>query len=134
MIRPMTNRKQISGLIFVVASLCILIISCLSGSKIPSGAASFASMDLITHFLMYGFLSHAFYRFLKDLFYPHHIGSISLILVVLVPFVYGVVLELLQNFVPGRQSSLEDALSNLMGSCLSLILIVLWRKLRTRQE
>ena len=129
----MINRKQTSGLIFFVVSLCILIISCLPGSNIPSGTAPFASMDLIAHFLMYGVLSHVFYRFLKDLLYPNHIGSVSLILVVLVPFVYGVVLELLQNFVPGRQSSIEDALANLLGSCLSLILIVLWRKLKTRQ-
>ena len=119
----MINRKQTSGLIFFVVSLCILIISCLPGSNIPSGTASFASMDLITHFLMYGFLSHVFYRFLKDLLYPNHIGSVSLILVVLVPFVYGVVLELLQNFVPGRQSSIEDALYALNNTEMDYVVI-----------
>jgi len=124
----MINRQQMSGFIFVVTSLCILIISCLPGSNIPSGAVAFAPMDLITHFLMYGFLSYVLYRFLRDLFYPHQLGSVSLIFVVLAPFVYGVVLELLQSFVPERHPSTEDALFNLMGSCLSLILIVLWRK------
>ena len=132
-IKSMIDRKQMSGLVFVAGSLCIMFISCLPASSIPSSSVSFASMDLIVHSLMYGVLSHVFYRFLKDLFYPRQIGLASLILVVLVPFVYGVVIEALQGFVPGRHPSIWDALFNLIGSCLSLILIVLWAKVRTRQ-
>ena len=124
----MINRQQMSGFVFVVTFLCILIISCLPGSNIHSSSVPFASMDLITHFLMYGFLSYVLYRFLRDLSYPHQLGTVSLIFVVLGPFIYGVVLELVQGFVPERHPSTEDALFNLMGSCLSLILIVLWRK------
>ena len=43
---------------------------------------------------------------------------------------YGIVIEILQYFVPGRQASVMDAASNLAGAVFGLFLgrLVLWRK------
>jgi len=80
--------------------------------------------DKIGHFIAYALLSlHAlaFFQFQQK----KHILWLVLTLVG-----YGLLMEILQGFVPGREVSAYDLLANSMGVGIGLTCFTLWRRYR----
>jgi VanZ family protein len=92
--------------------------------KSASHSSAIRINDKIGHFLAYAVLSlHAlaFFQFQKK----KHIFWLVLTLVG-----YGLLMEILQGFVPGREVSAYDLLANCMGVGIGLTCFTLWRRYR----
>lgn len=95
------------------------------GANIPLTVGGF---DKMAHFFEYAVLSPLLLRAM------HRSGwgpapKIMLFTLISVT-VYGILMELFQSFIPGRDASVSDALSNLAGAIFGIILwkTILWRK------
>lgn len=91
----------------------------------PKSIEKIGEHDKINHFIAYAVLSLNVGLVVKKLktylfCLPALIG-------------YGLILEYLQGFVPGRQPSWLDAIANTMGICIGFVLIVIATKLKSRE-
>lgn len=105
---------------FVSGVICLGILSLLPRDAMPVTGIS----DKIEHFLAYGLLGLIGFRaYLKDAWHV----AIGLIF-------YGLLLEILQSMIPGRDPSLFDAIANTLGVLTSWA--VLWglRKALRRED
>ncbi|NRB78881.1 MAG: VanZ family protein [Saccharospirillaceae bacterium] len=98
--------------------LCLIAISMLSLSPSES-VPQVGGYDKIVHFLSYLILSMSFWLGFQKA------KPVWLVLILLIMF--GVLIEILQSFVPGRLMSLMDAIANglgiLVGYCFCVFII-----------
>jgi VanZ family protein len=90
---------------------------------------NFRGADKVMHFLMYfGFMSIIVFENRKN------IGKLQILLIAgLIPFFYGLLMELLQTwFTQTRSGSVSDMLFNLAGILFSVIIILIIRPLRNQ--
>jgi len=115
----------------IFISLVILILSTISGSslqKVP--IIELPNLDKIIHFIMYFALSTAL---LTDIYKENKRFSVkSIWFIILFPFLYGVLMELLQKyFVANRTCDILDVLANTIGL---LTAIIFFRKSKSYQK
>lgn len=96
----------------------ILVLSFLPGEKLPQ--VPVAHLDKIIHFLVYFILSLLVIRLFQyeGRFSRPVEASFTLILA----GGYGTLIELMQHFIPGRDSSIFDALINILGAVIGIII------------
>ncbi len=95
------------------------------GGNIPLTIGNF---DKMAHFFEYAVLAPLL---LKAMCRSGWVSVKKAVLFTLISAsVYGILMELFQSFVPGRDASLSDALSNFSGVIFGIILwkTTLWRK------
>lgn len=103
----------------------ILFFSVLPGQCIPLAVGNF---DKMAHFFEYSVFAvlmlKGMYRSGRFSFQKNDLFTL------ITGTLYGILIELLQQFVPGRTASAQDAISNLAGMVFGLILwkTILWRK------
>jgi len=88
-------------------------------SSLPSMVAPelFPGQDKIFHFFEFGFLSLLFFFSIKKTFLG---ASLKVLVVITILFtaLYGISDEIHQYFVPGRESSIGDALADFSGAII----------------
>jgi VanZ family protein len=111
----------------ILWSFVILFFSVLPSEKITLITAPYLDKGFhFVEFMVLGFLVvRAFYR---DTANPLR-GKYALFTLIFAGL-YGIVLELLQLFVPGRDSTVGDALMNVLGVMTGVLMgkIIVWRK------
>jgi VanZ family protein len=100
----------------IVWSLVILVITLTPGERLPE--VGFFQVDKLVHFIVFGLLVFlTLYGSSKAVALKQ--GSINPILISLVYSIgLGILVEILQLFVPGRSFSLVDILANTIGTIL----------------
>ena len=101
------------NILSVVVALIILYLSLTSSStfdKVP--LFNIPHLDKIVHFIMYsGFMSVILFENRKTIIFPRQI-----FLTALIPFLYGIVMEILQGLITStRSASIFDAVFNTAG-------------------
>lgn len=89
------------------------------------GPPDLLPLDKWRHFLAYGGLAVGLWYATLD--WDRRTTYVALF-VLGIPIAYGVGLEVWQSFVPNRYFSVDDAYANLLGSLISLPLLVLRRR------
>ncbi|MBD3295918.1 MAG: hypothetical protein GF392_00950 [Candidatus Omnitrophica bacterium] len=110
----------------VLWAALILILSVLPSTGMTGLTAG--NSDKIAHFFGYMIFSILFLRAV-----PLTAGASSrrvLLFALILTFSYGILMELLQCLIPGRDASLMDILFNFGGAALGTMLgkVILWRK------
>ena len=77
----------------------------------------FPGQDKIFHFFEFGFLSLLFFFSIKKTFLGVSLKLLAVITILFTAF-YGISDEIHQYFVPGRESSIGDALADLFGAII----------------
>ncbi|MEW5795165.1 MAG: VanZ family protein [Candidatus Zixiibacteriota bacterium] len=113
----------------VLYAAAILIIPSLPGFRTP--AVRFLVSDKLAHFLEYAVFALLAYRSVShwsERLQPRMMFLISF----LVLAVFAVVDEVLQRFIPGRQTDIWDYVADLCGGVAVYGLLVWWRRRRSR--
>lgn len=111
----------------ILYAAAILGVSCIPNLKTPE--IRFLTKDKVAHFLEYAIFAFLAFRSFAYLSSPKRIGTVTLLTLLLLAG-FAVVDELLQGFIPGRQSDILDCVADLTGG--SLVAITLWL-IRRRQ-
>ncbi len=107
------NKKNGMDLLILVLYLCLLsLLSLIPGKE---GPHVIIGIDKLVHFTMYLVLGIIFFIVLNNLKKPESIYK-RIILSVCFCTVYGLFIEIVQGFVPGRSPDLFDAAANFAGS------------------
>lgn len=115
----MDDRLQRLGrMAFYLAAGMVAVLSLLPRQSAPDVGLD----DKVAHFLAYACLG-----FLGQLTARRRSDAITGILGLIA---FGVVLEFLQAFSPGRSPEFADALADALGVCIGGMLVLLWRWLR----
>ncbi|GAB4488508.1 MAG: hypothetical protein OHK006_19020 [Thermodesulfovibrionales bacterium] len=94
-------------------------------SVLPVSGPSLAeNQDKAGHFVMYGAGAVLFLRSFSGRLSPLRAQTAA----VLAAALYGCVMEFLQSFIPFRQASLADLLSNAAGALLFCIIYARWKR------
>jgi len=105
----------------------ILFFAVLPYRKLP--ALTVGHFDKVAHFFEYAILSALLMR---SFYYDYSSLTLarSSFFTLILGGGYGIVMELVQHFVPGRCPSMGDAVANITGVFVGLILgkVVIWRK------
>ncbi len=112
-----TRRLTAYRLAAVFWMVLIFILS--SQSRIP-GPSLFWGQDKVAHFLAFGILGYLCARALPGLAGTRN-GLQVLVLALLIAF-YGVIDEIHQAFVPGRDAALADVLADGLGGLVGVLL------------
>lgn len=105
----------------------IFFFSALPARSVPLIAEPY--LDEILHFLEYVLLAFLMMRALyRDVGHPFRGKHVLFTLIS--ASAYGIVLELIQRFVPGRDAAVGDAVTNVAGIIFGILLgkIVVWQK------
>lgn len=118
------SKHKISFKSLLPYSLIVILIAITLLSLLPpKSSINLGSQDKVSHFIAYFFLT------LNALLISEkHIKSILLIIL------YGIALECLQSFVPGRFPSYNDIIANSLGSLSGLIIILTCSKKIKRND
>lgn len=103
-----------------------------SFSEIPAPELGFDWQDKIYHaieYAMLGFLQHRAFFFQKNQFFKSYAG----ILTWLLGSLYAISDEIHQYFVPGRSADIGDALADVAGISIILLLLGLIRWIKIKQ-
>ena len=118
------NKRIIAWMPAGLWAFVILLISVLPANAIPT--VSIGHFDKVFHFLEYFFLALLLVRglnhSLKGLIGPKHI-----LFILILGIGYGIVMELVQFLIPGREPSVFDAAANTAGVLSGIML----RKVKT---
>ena len=86
----------------------------------PKSTINLGNQDKISHYIAYFFLS------INALLISQNRKKIITILLIIS---YGIILECLQSFVPGRFPSYNDVIANLLGALSGLVIILIGSKI-----
>lgn len=112
---PKPLRLSLPWLMVIV----IGVLSLLPSDSFPKTDVPFS--DKIVHALMYGALALSYYI-------AHTQWRHVFWLMVLLPSFWGILFEVLQNYVPSRSMTYWDAVANVLGaSCMTLV-VYLWSR------
>jgi len=118
------SKHKISFKSFLPYSLIVILIAITLLSLLPpKSSINLGSQDKVSHFIAYFFLTIN-----ALLISEKHIKSILLIIL------YGIILEYLQSFVPGRFTSYNDIIANSLGSLSGLLIILTSSKKINRND
>jgi len=85
----------------------------------------FSGMDIIVHFLVFGFIAY----FCINLLYESN--SVDALFLPLHSFVFvaniGVLSELIQSYTPGRTAAVQDVMADIVGA---IVFIILWYRIK----
>lgn len=81
--------------------------------SMPDAGPQISFTDKLVHLLIFGLLSYFLARTLEHYLIGHH--RTVIVLSLLLPAFYGLLLEYLQGFIPGRSTSLLDTSAGLAG-------------------
>ncbi|MFQ5479703.1 MAG: VanZ family protein [Thermodesulfobacteriota bacterium] len=109
----------------IVYMIVVLIVSVV---KTSDGVETFAGMDKVLHFLLYGLMGLLWIRvFLTRR--QHSFGGGRpkgvVLKAVAITFLFGLIIEFVQGFLPAREASLYDALANGAGALSGVLLYTL---------
>jgi VanZ family protein len=110
----------------VLWSLVILILTLLPGRNIPN--VGFFQIDKIVHFFIFGVLMILSSYGLTKVVDTKGNPANPLLLTGLFSVGFGIVIEILQLFVPGRSFSAADMLANSIGVGLGFLIFMLLKK------
>ncbi len=109
-------------LLTVIYMIVVLIFSVFTP---PRGVDTFTGLDKVLHFLLYGLMGLLWVRvFLTRRTHgfgggrPRGVALKALA----ITFLYGLIIEFVQNFLPAREASLYDALANGAGAIAGVLL------------
>lgn len=106
------------GLLLISWLLIVLILSII---PVPETDIEPKGLDKIVHFAIYGITALLLWKFLYNRIGNR--GIIGLISVVIASL-YGLIIEIIQSFLPYRSFSVSDIISNFLGA---VAFVVLWR-------
>lgn len=115
----------------IIIALSILYLSFASSETLDKVAVvKFEGLDKLVHIIMY-------FTLMMSIIFEHRkqLSGIGLLfLIAIIPFTFGAVIEICQPlFTKTRSASIYDALFNLMGILLAVVLFLLLRKYRTKK-
>lgn len=103
----------------------LLIVLILSVMPVPETDVGPKGLDKFVHFALYGITALLFWRFFYNKTWSRRkIGLISIVSASL----YGLLMEIIQSFLPYRTFSVSDIISNFLGAIFS-VTIILTRKM-----
>ena len=114
------NSKKIRDTLLLVSLVILFITITLLSLLPPKSALDLENKDKLSHFLAYFVLS-------LNTFLLWRI-SWRKIWIIFVLIGYGLLLEWIQGFVPGRESSLLDGFANSIGVCFGVLATILYYK------
>ena len=118
------SKHKVSFKSLLPYSLIVILIAITLLSLLPpKSSINLGSQDKASHFIAYFFLTIN-----TLLISEKHIKSILLIIL------YGIILEYLQSFVPGRFPAYNDIIANSLGSLSGLIIILISSKKFKRND
>jgi VanZ family protein len=107
-------------------SLIVLVLTLMPGQELPK--VNFFQIDKLVHFLVFGIMmilsSYALQK-TKDKTGKH---ANPLLIACLYSTGFGIMIEVLQRFVPGRNFSLADVLANSIGVGLGYLIFIFFKK------
>lgn len=86
----------------------------------PKSTINLANQDKISHYIAYFILTINALLITQD-----RKQMVSIFLIIL----YGIIIECLQSFVPGRFPSYNDVIANLLGTLSGLVIILIGSKI-----
>lgn len=104
-------------------AIIILVLTLIPGKAIPE--VNIIGIDKVVHFIIFGI------QMFLTLLPQRHSGPISnrtMVLSVVGCISFGIMIELLQHFVPGRSTSIYDVIANTIGVALGYLLFLVFRK------
>lgn len=104
-------------------ALIILILTLIPGKSIPE--VGITDIDKLVHAIIFGILLLLFYNWFAQQHSFELLKTHPLIFSSVFSFSYGFLIEILQNFVPGRTFSAYDVLANSIGVALGSAAILL---------
>ena len=121
------KRRVLAWIPPVIWALIILVSSVIPGGALPDVKIDY--LDKVVHFLMYIILALLMVR---GYFYnfSNNIPPKVILFMLILGGGYGILMELVQCYIPGREASLLDAVSNIAGILAGSILGkgVIWQK------
>lgn len=117
------------NIISIIVAITILVLSLSDSDKFESiGISLFPHADKLVHLLMYGTLMLTLLISNRKWISS---GVINYIILLLIAFSYGIIIELLQKYLTSdRSGELLDALFNLVGIVLAILAWLLVTKIR----
>ena len=116
----MSSRYDSLKLILFFSFGVILTLITLLSLLPPKSTINLGNQDKISHYIAYFFLS------INALLISKNRKKIITILLIIL---YGIILECLQSFVPGRFPSYNDVIANLLGALSGLVIILIGLKI-----
>jgi VanZ family protein len=113
------NKRIIAWMPAGLWAFVILLVSVLPGSAIPT--VSIGHFDKVFHFLEYFFLALLLVRGLNYSF-TRPLGPKHIVIILILGIGYGIVMELVQFLIPGREPSVFDTAANAAGVLFGTIL------------
>jgi VanZ family protein len=103
----------------------LLIVLALSVYPFEDAGVSFAYADKVLHFIIYAITGVLLYTVLME---RPSLRRRAAILSVVIASGYGLLMEVLQLYVPSREFSLLDAATNALGAVCGMVFIVMKRR------
>jgi VanZ family protein len=116
MIKFLEKRREISFILFLFIAIEIFYVSSI---EFTPGSGGISLVPLVYHFTVF-FLFNTF--LLATIKGGKEIKSSHLLIVILFSFIYSILDEVHQAFVPGRSSAIEDLIVNNTGILLSTVI------------
>lgn len=105
------------GLLLLLWLLIVLILSII---PVPETDVGPKDLDKVVHFVIYGITAMIFWRFFYNKTQSHRkIGLISIV----AASIYGLLIEIIQSFLPYRSFSVSDIISNFLGAIFSVTVL-----------
>jgi len=126
---PMKSRKRL--FLLLAWTLFIMVIVGIPGGYIPKpvGILSLLSPDKIVHLFLFAPLSIFFLSYLNSFNYKNIFTNHAVIWALFYGIVYAISTELLQFYVfIGRNGNLYDAMADILGTVLGIIIFNKWIK------
>jgi VanZ family protein len=108
------SKKFIDYIPALIIALMIMYLGTLPGKELTAAGLGKESYHINGHFLFFSALCFFLYKPLKNIY-----------LCIIITVLYGVMLELIQIYVPARAASLFDVFTDTMGALISAL--ILWK-------
>ena len=121
------ERRLFAWMPVILWAPIILFFSVLPARKIP--LITVQHLDKAFHFFEFAILAFLMMRsFYRDI--EHPLREKHVLFTLISGSAYGIVLELLQHFVPGRDAAAGDVVANIAGIIFGILLgkIIVWQK------
>ena len=115
----MSRKFSSFNLLFVFSFFVILIVITLLSLLPPKSTINLGNQDKISHYIAYFFLTINALLITQK---RKHILAIFLVIF------YGIIIECLQSFIPGRFPSFNDVIANSLGTLSGFIIILIGYK------
>lgn len=104
----------------------VLVLTLIPGKAIPD--VPVFGIDKTVHFFLFGLLMFLMLIESHRQKVFRNTGGYFILLAYTLCISYGIFIELIQNFIPGRSSSVYDAIANSIGVCIGHVIFLLISK------